>query len=471
MFKIAIAGRPNTGKSTLFNQLTGSRAALVHDRPGVTRDYVAGELRVEGLDLRAELIDTAGLEKTKTGVAAMATEKTLQAIRDADAILFVVDGRAGLNPEDLDWAKILKRETMVCHSREGGNEKRKTNKPILLLANKMESSKRAADISEFYKLGFGAPIPIAAEHKIGFDKIYDFIESLELRVKSLDNDNLNSKLSTLNSGNSQLRIAIMGQPNVGKSTLVNKILGTERMIVQDVPGVTRDTVNIRAHAMGRDFVLVDTAGLRRKAGITDDVETLAALKSLDALSKSDVIILIVDSTKNIENQALGIAARVYDAGKILCVCLNKWDLVPADDREDKLLKLKHQFNNSFSQIIKPLILPISAETGIGVKNMLKRVFELWDLSTARAPTSLINRTIERLIAAHQPPMSRLKRPMKIKFATQTGEHPIRIAINVGGASDIPESYTRYLRRGIAKALNWEQLPIIIEYKKSDNPYE
>jgi len=462
MFKIAIVGRPNTGKSTLFNQLTGSRAALVHDRPGVTRDVVEGEFAIDNEPFA--IFDTAGLEKTKTGIGAMATEKTLAAIRDADAILFVVDGRAGLNPEDSDWAKVIKQQAR--------------DKKILLIANKMESSKRAGDVSEFYKLGFGAPITIAAEHKIGFDNIYEWIEKFaECRVQSAinksnkivgeaDTSTVNCKLQTAN-----LKIAIMGQPNVGKSTLVNKILGTERVLVRDEPGITRDTINIRAHALGRDFILVDTAGLRRKSGVTDDVETLAALKSLDALGKSDVIILIVDSTKNIENQALGIAARVYDAGKILCVALNKWDLVPMEERDDKLLKLKHQFNASFSQIIKPLILPISAERGTGVKNMLKRVFDLWELSNARAPTSLINRTIEKLVAAHQPPMSRLKRPMKLKFATQTSEHPIRITIHVGGASELPESYTRYLRRGLATALNWEQLPIIIEYKKTNNPYD
>ncbi|HOY47697.1 MAG TPA: hypothetical protein PLZ05_03825, partial [Alphaproteobacteria bacterium] len=220
-----------------------------------------------------------------------------------------------------------------------------------------------------------------------------------------------------------------------------------------------------------DIVLMDTAGLRRKSGVTDDVETLSALKSLDAIDKSNIVILIIDATRDIENQALGIASRVYDAGKILCVALNKWDLVDKAEQDDKLLKLKHQFNNSFHQIIKPLILPISAEKGTGVKNLFKRVYELWDVSNSHAPTSLINRILEKLITDRQPPMSRLKRPMRIKFASQIGNHPIRISINTGGASDIPESYTRYLRRGLARELKWEQLPIIIEYKKSENPFD
>ena len=281
----------------------------------------------------------------------------------------------------------------------------------------------------------------------------------------------NSHDATCAQQEKKLKIAIMGQPNVGKSTLVNRVLGHTRQIVMDAPGITRDTVKIPTNFYGRDIVLMDTAGLRRKAGVRDDVETLSALKSLDAIEKSDVVILVVDATRNIENQALGIAARVYDAGKILCVALNKWDLVTPEERDEKLLKLKHQFNNSFHQIIKPMILAISAETGTGVRNMFRRIYEQWDISNTDAPTSLINRIIEKLIDARQPPMSRLKRPMKIKFARQTGRHPMKITINVGGASDIPESYTRYLRRGLATELKWEHLPIVIEYKKDDNPFD
>ncbi|MCL1902139.1 MAG: ribosome biogenesis GTPase Der, partial [Alphaproteobacteria bacterium] len=446
MPKIAIVGRPNTGKSTLFNALTGTRDALVHDRPGVTRDVVGGIVR--GIGEQITIFDTAGLEKTKTGVAHMATAKTLDAIRDADAVLFVVDGRAGLTAEDLEWAKTVRKSG--------------TKKPILLLANKLESQKRAGDLPEFHKLGFGAPTAISAEHKMGLDKIYEWLEQLsKCKVQSSNKDESNIEHCTLNfehSREAQLRVAIMGQPNVGKSTLVNKILGENRVIVRDEPGVTRDTINIKTKALGREFTIVDTAGLRRKSGITDDVETLAALKSLDALSKSDIVILVVDATGNIENQALGIAGRVYDAGKILCIALNKWDLVHVNERDTKLKKLVAQFNRSFSQIIDPLILPISAEKGTGVRNILKRVFELWDISNKRMPTSLINRIVEKLVEAHQPPMSRVGRRMKIKFSSQTRTHPIVVTINVGGASDFPESYTRYLRRGIAKALKWEQLP-------------
>ena len=445
MMKVIIAGRPNTGKSTLFNALTGTRDALVHDRPGVTRDTISGIIK----DRPYELFDTAGLENAKTGIAADSTNMAVNAIMSADAVLFVVDGRVGLTPMDIEWAKLVHR---------------KTKAPVLLLANKSESLKRIADVHEFLKLGCGEPVLISAEHKRGFDEIYEFLDKIASEKQ------INTDVSEM-PADERLKIAVLGQPNVGKSTFVNRVLGENRQIVKDAPGITRDTVKIPTHFYGRDIVIMDTAGLRRKAGVTDDVETLSALKALDAIEKADVIILVVDATKNIENQALGIAARVYDAGKILCVALNKWDLVEPEIRDEKLLKLKHQFTNSFHQIIKPMILAISAETGTGVQNMFKRIYQQWDISTASVPTSLLNRIVEKLVADRQPPMSRLKRAMKIKFARQVGRHPMRVRINVGGASDIPESYTRYLRRGIATALQWEHLPIVIEYEKSENPFD
>lgn len=441
MTRITIAGRPNTGKSTLFNALTGTRDALVHDRPGVTRDTIYGTMSMRP---DCEIRDTAGLEKARSGIAADSTDMAMDAISSADAILFVVDGRVGLHPEDTEWARMVRR---------------KTHAPVLLLVNKSESGRRMADIHEFYKLGFGDPVLISAEHKTGFDSIFEFLAE---KFPAQETETITDK---------RMRVAVLGQPNVGKSTLVNRVIGENRQIVKDEPGVTRDTVKIPVKFYGRDILLMDTAGLRRKSNVRDDVETLSALKSLDAIEKSDVVILVVDATRDIENQALGIAARVYDAGKILCVALNKWDLVDAELRDEKLLKLKHHFTNSFHQIIKPMILAISAETGTGVQNMFKRIYEQWDISNATAPTSLINKIIGELVELRQPPMSRLKRPMKIKFASQTGRHPMRITINVGGASDIPESYTRYLRRGIATALKWEHLPITIEYKKADNPFD
>jgi GTP-binding protein len=454
MLKVVLCGRPNTGKSTLFNALTRTRDALVHDRPGVTRDVVESKC-VLADDRTICLFDTAGLEKARDGIAADSTKIALHAIEKADAVLFVVDGRDGILAADMDWAKAIKKAARAHPGLK-----------VLLVMNKAESKRGMENISDFYKLGFGTPIAVSGAHKIGFGDIYDWLgerdkeKGADKQVQAPDADSPRG-----------LSIAIIGQPNVGKSTLINQIFGAQRVIVRDEPGVTRDTIKIETRYLGRDITLMDTAGLRRKAGITDDLETLSALKALDALTKTDAVVLVVDATRDIENQALGIAGRVYDAGKILTVALNKWDLIDETEREGKLLKLKHQFSNSFSQIIKPVILPISAEKGTGVKNLIKRVYDLWDRSNTHAATSFINRTVERLVEAHQPPMSKLKRRMKIKFARQTREHPITILINVGGASDIPDSYTRYLRRGIATALNWESLPVVIEYAKDGNPYE
>jgi len=440
MKNIVIVGRPNTGKSTLFNGLTNSRDALVHDRPGVTRDIISGNIP----NRPWVAFDTAGLENAKSGIGHDSTNMAIHAIENADAILFVVDGKTGLMPMDLEWAKVVHKRSKA---------------PALLLINKSESAKKLSEIHDFYKLGFGEPVLISAEHKRGFDEIYTFM------------DKISGDEPTTEEPDKRIKIAVLGQPNVGKSTFVNRVLGENRQIVKDEPGITRDTVKIPTRFYGRDITLMDTAGLRRKSGVTDDVETLSALKSIDAIDKANIVILIVDATKNIENQALSIAARVVDAGKILCIALNKWDLVDTAERDEKLLKLKHQFTNSFHQIIKPLILAVSAQTGTGIQNMFKRVYEQWDISNADTPTSLLNRIIEKLVTDRQPPMSRLKRPMKIKFAHQTGHHPMKITINVGGASDIPESYTRYLRRGIATALHCEHLPIVIEYNKSENPFD
>jgi GTP-binding protein len=438
--KIAIIGRPNVGKSTLFNAFTKTRDALVHNRPGVTRDVIEGNRN--GMTF----MDTAGLENAGGGISKDSTDFALAAAKNADVVLFVVDGRAGLQPMDIEWARLVKV----------GNKKQETcDRKIILLANKCESKKGADNLHEFYKLGFGEPFPVSAEHNIGLNEVL-------------------SELQTYNHASHVThhapRITIMGQPNVGKSTLINQIAGARRVLVRDEPGITRDVIKISAHYLGRDIEIMDTAGLRKKSRVDNDVETLAALKTLDALGNTDAVILVIDATKTIEKQAIQIAERIYDAGKILCVALNKWDLVPADEKDDRLMRLKHLFADSHNQIIKPMIVPISAEKGTGVKNMMKHVYELLDKSNARAPTSLVNRAVEKLVSAHQPPMSRLKRPMKIKFASHTGLHPNTITINVGGASDIPESYTRYLRRGISEKLGWESIPVVIQYVKEENPF-
>lgn len=439
MENIVIVGRPNTGKSTLFNALTGTRDAIVHDQPGVTRDVIEGRI----LNTNWKIFDTAGLDNKKENLLSKdMTEASLKIIKKADIIFFVVDGRSGLLSEDIEWAKLIRRLTKA---------------DVLLIINKCESVSKLDYLDDFYKLGFGKPILISAEHKKGFDSIYNFLSRFNLRQSELSEEY-------------RLKISIVGQPNVGKSSFVNKVLGENRQLVKNIPGVTRDSVKISSSFYGRNIIITDTAGLRKKSNIIDDLESISASKAISIISDSDIVILIVDSTKDIENQSLIIASRIYNAGKILCIALNKWDLIDEKDKETRLLNLKHQFKNSFHQILTPLILPISAEKGNGIKNLFKRIYELWDISNTRVPTSLINNIVQKLVLEKQPPLSRLKRPMKIKFAHQIGIKPIRIEINISSASDIPESYTRYLKKGMSKNLNWEHIPVFIDYKKSDNPY-
>lgn len=434
--KIAILGRSNTGKSTLFNVLTNSKNAIVFNCPNVTRDINQGIL----FNTNHIIFDTAGLNNSK--FFKEYTEKSLNIIESSDIILFVVDGTVGVVDEDLNWARKIRK---YC------------KKNILLVVNKIDV-KKTCDKNDFYKLGFGDPVFISAEHKIGLNEIYNYVRS-----KETINEITKEKID-------YLKIAILGQPNVGKSTFVNFVLKEKRQVVKDEPGITRDTIKIQTYFCGRNIMIFDTAGLRKKTKVNDDIETISALKTINSIKESDIVILLVDATHDIEKQVLNIAEKVVSEGKILCLALNKWDLVKKEENEKKLLNLKHQFKNSFHQIVNPLILPISAEYGNGISNLFKRVYKLYDISKKEFPTSYLNRILTKLIKQKFPPLSKLKRPMKIKFIYQSGKAPIKFVINVGGASDIPENYTRYLKRGIATILDIEQIPFVLEYKKTENPF-
>ncbi len=453
MFKIAILGRPNVGKSTLFNQLTRRRDAIVHDRPGVTRDIIIGQIDWGGVE--AEILDTAGIDLKMSGDAvekAMA-DQSLYALKLADAVLFIVDGRHGVHPDDVALARMIQ----------------KSGKPVLLVMNKAESKKGTEFQYDFYRLGLGDPKPLSAEHRTGLEHIFDWLKTMTCKKNE---DGIDCEEGADKPQPSRpVRLSIVGQPNVGKSTLINSIVGENRVLVHDMPGITRDTVLVPFVWAGRKLVLTDTAGVRKKAKVTDDVETISSIKALKAIEQSDVIVLVLDATLGLEKQDLTLAARVAEEGRILIVALNKWDLISSEEQEDLLFKLKNEFSNSFHQIIKPTILPISAMKGTGVKSLMKRVFTLWDLTDKHHATSAINRAVEKLMAATPPPLSKMKKPMKVKFAAQTEQRPTTVTLNVSGATEFPESYERYLRNGLAKKFGWENLVVRIRYKKSENPYE
>ncbi|MDR1826430.1 MAG: ribosome biogenesis GTPase Der [Rickettsiales bacterium] len=480
--KVAIVGRPNVGKSSLFNALTKTRGALVHDRPGVTRDVVAG-----GRD-GIVFLDTAGMEKSVPGVSDDPTTFAFMAAKQADVILFVVDGINGLHPMDGTWVKFLKYHYGLD-----------PNAKIMLLMNKCDCKCAECTIQDFYELGLGDPMPVSAEHKIGIEELMRKLKAIAKEINTnapgaaettkvaapetsastgVDAPGM-PETSVSTDGDAtgipataapEMKIAIMGRPNVGKSSLTNLIADQERVIVSDTVGTTRDAIIIPARYAGRDIRIIDTAGLRKKSKVTDDIETLAALKALNALKDANAAILVLDSTEEIDAQSVQIAERIFDAGKTLGIALNKWDLISKDAQKDRLLHLKREFKNSFSQITKPLIAPISAATNTGVEDMMRKLYKLWDAANAKLPTSLINRAVEKLTKQKPPPMSKLKRPMKIKFASQTGSHPFAITISIGGGGELPESYTKYLRRGLAEKLGLEGLPVTIHYTRSKNPY-
>jgi len=481
MLKVVIAGRPNVGKSSVFNKLVGARNAIVHNMPGVTRDVIEGIGKIG--DLKFRVWDTAGIEKgKKKGLEEAISELAWEALRASDLILFVVDGAHGIHPGDEAVAR----------------EVRKLGKPVLLLMNKVDSKKAAGREHEFMRLGFGEPVAISAEHRVGFHEIEKWIEREEGKSKKVEGKSDESAEPT----NDIIKISIMGQPNVGKSTLINKIIGEKRMLAFDQPGVTRDTVQVPFEFAGRELMIVDTPGLRRKSKVMEDIETIAALKALAVIEEVDAVVLVIDATLGVEKYDLNLAARVVQAGKVLIIAINKWDKVkegadglraadslPAKSlmafgsrkgrqksadgelADELLLKLKHDFKNSFNQIVKPIMLPISAEVGTGVKNLMKRVLEAVDKNRERLPTSFINRVVEKLVKKNPPPLSRIKRPMKIKFAAQTGVAPVEVTLYVNEAVDLPESYERYLRNGIAKEVGWESLVVRINYKKGSNPYK
>ncbi|ELX8378321.1 ribosome biogenesis GTPase Der [Providencia vermicola] len=461
---VALVGRPNVGKSTLFNRLTRTRDALVADFPGLTRDRKYGRAEVEGHEFI--IIDTGGIDGTEEGVETHMAAQSLQAIEEADVVLFMVDARAGLMPADEGIAKHLR------------SRKKKT----YLVANKTDGIDADSAIGDFYSLGLGEIHSIAASHGRGVTQLIEkslkpFIEieeEIELTEEEenaaywaaqeaeaeFDEDEDDFDPTTL-----PIKLAIVGRPNVGKSTLTNRILGEERVVVFDMPGTTRDSIYIPMERDGREYVLIDTAGVRKRGKVTETVEKFSVIKTLQAIEDANVVLLVIDAREGISDQDLSLLGFILNAGRSLVIAVNKWDGMKPEDREHvkDMLELRLGFVD-FARIHF-----ISALHGSGVGNLFESVQEAYESATRRVGTALLTRIMKMAEDEHQPPLIRGRR-VKMKYAHAGGHNPPIVVIHGNQVSDLPDSYKRYLMNYFRRSLQVMGTPIRIQFKEGENPY-
>jgi GTP-binding protein len=456
MKTIAIIGRPNVGKSTLFNRLVGRRVALVHPMPGMTRDR--RESPAELYDLQFKLVDTAGLADPDESVLTDAMRKqTLIAIRQADIIILVIDGREGCTPYDRDLANMLRRES----------------KPILVLANKCEGHQGALGIAEAAGLGLGDAIPISAEHGLGMSALYEALlpyfmndenhENTNEDILSYDDQEENSETSI----DKPIKLTIVGRPNVGKSTLINKLIGEERLLTADMPGVTRDAISVDWTYLGKNIELIDTAGLRRRGKISASSEKLAVMSTHQSIQFAEVVILVIDATMPFEKQDLAIAHDIINEGRALIIALNKWDLVK--DKAALQQHIKDVLDTQLTQVRGIPCLPISAKEGKNLTKMLDAVLDIYRLWNMRLSTSQLNRWLEYVTEAHPAPMVSGRR-IRLKYMTQIKTRPPTFAVFASKSDQLPDSYSRYLINQLRKDFKLNGVPIRIQIKETKNPY-
>lgn len=434
---VAIVGRPNVGKSTLFNVLTKTREALVVDLPGVTRDRQYGEGKVG--ERSFIVIDTGGFSTEENGIEFLAAEQSWRAVEEADVVLFLVDARSGLLPSDSAIAKSLRIK----------------NKKIFLVVNKTDGLQPDVAISDFFSLGFGEPIPISASHGQGINGL---IGSALASFPEVEQSELEKEAEGI-------KIAIAGKPNVGKSTLVNRILGEERVVVCDLPGTTRDSIYIPLERLGERYTLIDTAGVRRRTRITEVVEKFSVVKTLQAIKDCDVVVLVIDAREGLTDQDLGLLGFVLETGRALIIAVNKWDGLDAKYRINvkKVLEYRLQFVD-FAKIHF-----ISALHGTGVGDLFDSIQKAYQSATKVLSTALLTRVLEYAVGQHPPPMVRGRR-IKLRYAHTGGHQPPLIVIHGNQTESVPETYKRYLMNIFRKKLKIVGNPIRLEFKTSDNPY-
>ena len=435
---IAIVGRPNVGKSTLFNQLTKSREALVVDLPGVTRDRQYGEGKIGERPFIA--IDTGGLGSQEAELDTLTEEQSWQAVVEADIVLFIVDGRTGLMAADKTIAQQL----------------RVKEKAVYCVVNKTDGLNPDIALADFYALGLGDPIPIAASQARGLVALIDHIF---LPFPPL------SEIEIANPEESGIKIAIAGRPNVGKSTLVNRLLGEDRVIVFDQPGTTRDSIYIPLERAGKKYTIIDTAGVRRRSRVSELVEKFSVVKTLQAIEDCHVVILVVDAVESVTDQDLGLLGFVLETGRSLVLAINKWDGLDVEHRENVKKTLNYRLK--FADFAK--VHYISALHGSGVGNLFDSVQEAFQSSIKELSTAEVNRVLEIAVTQHPPPMFQGRR-IKLRYAHSGGHRPPLIIIHGNQTEHVPESYKRYLINTFRKHLKIVGTPIRVEFKTSANPF-
>jgi GTPase len=443
---VAIVGRPNVGKSTLFNRLVGKRLALVDDRPGVTRDRREGEARLG--PLRFRIIDTAGLEEADAGsLLGRMRAQTEAAIEEADIVLFVIDARAGILPADRPFAEMARR----------------SGKPVIVVANKAEGGAGTAGAYDAFALGLGDPVPLSAEHGEGLSDLFD---ALQQHLPSDDDENESEDEERVEG--KPLKVAIIGRPNAGKSTLINRLIGAERLLTGPEAGITRDAIAIDWAWRGRPIQLYDTAGLRKRARVQDKLEKLSVADALRAVQFAEVVVVLLDATIPFEKQDLTIVDLIEREGRALVIGLNKWDLVA--DRPGLLKSLREEAARLLPQVRGAPVVPISGLAGEGLDRLLEAVFGAAEVWNRRVATARINEWLGGALASHPPPAVSGRR-IKIRYMTQVKARPPHFALFGNQLDALPKSYTRYLVNGLREAFDLPGVPIRLSLRTGKNPYD
>ena len=457
MLKVAIIGRPNVGKSTLFNRLVGKKLALVHDLPGVTRDRKMSKAKFKDIDL--EVIDTAGYEySTVDNMESRMWKQTQMAIQDADVCLFLFDARAGLQPYDEFFADLV----------------RKTQKPVILLANKCEGKQQENGIGEAYKLGLGEPIVFSAEHTIGFDELY--VQLMKLDDAKKEKEKSETKTAVIGQipedfepikDGKPIQVAFVGRPNVGKSTLVNALLGDERMLTGPEAGMTRDAITTEWTWKGQKFNLVDTAGLRRQAKVVNSLEKMSVESTKYAANMAQVVVLVLDADAVLDKQDLTIARNVLDEGRALIIAVNKWDIAK---RKETLDKLNYKLETSLTQASGVPTVTISALKKEGLDKLMSALLKVYNRWNMRVPTAPLNKWFADVQEQNPAPLGKNKHRIKLKYITQAKTRPPSFYIFSSNPEGLPESYLRYLINSLRATFNMGGIPLRVTVRKADNPY-